>query len=127
MITCDIRSRQIADSPTRLTIEAHDKDFPVLSQSGDRVDFARVPSISSFSYYELRSLVINGTSGVLFLAKDPTSDMWSFDWSPDGRYVMYGVGDLNGNKACTILLLPLSAPPKSIPISGLSRSIPSAR
>jgi eukaryotic-like serine/threonine-protein kinase len=94
---------------TRLTFESFDKDIPTFSPSGDIIAFSVVPGALSRFYYEVRTMSISGLGTQQLVAKDSAFDIWPFDWSPDGRYLLCGTGTLRLSSltASVVTLIPM--------------------
>ncbi len=114
---------------TRLTFENYDKDVPTISPSGDMIAFSIVPGGLSNNFYEVRTMSISGLGKQQLVAKDSASDMWPFDWSPDGRYLLCGMGNLriSTTNASQVKLIPLVENAKEIKLFDGPGTIQSAR
>ncbi len=77
---------------TRITFDASANLLPVWSPDGDKVAFGSTRKKSVFNLYQRAS---NGTGQdeLLFESKDPNKLPW--DWSHDGRFIIFHVLDSN--------------------------------
>ncbi len=114
---------------TRLTFETFDKDIPSISPNGDIFAFAIVPGSLGNSLYEIRTMSMSGLGKEKLIAKDSAFDMWPFDWSPDGRYLLCGKGSLrlSTTSASAATLIPMVGNAKPIQLYGAPGTIGSAR
>ncbi len=117
------------DLRTRLTFENYDKDIPSISPSGEIIAFSIVPGGLANNYYEIRTMSISGLGKQQLVAKDSAFDMWAFDWSPDGRYLLCGTGTLrlSSLSASAVKLIPIVENAKQIRLIEIPGTIQSAR
>lgn len=114
---------------TRLTFENFDKDIPTISPSGNDIAFSFIPGTLGKNLYEVRTMPLNGVGKERLIAKDSVSDMWPFDWSPDGRYLLCGIGSLrlSVTTASAMTLIPIAGNTKQIRLFDGPGTIETAR
>lgn len=93
------------DIRTRLTFGNWDKDYPVLSPQGDQLAYSLDSGRQGTTYYAIHEFSIDGAVGDRVVAQDTAADLWPFDWSPDGQYLLCARGDLRAGIG-TLLLVP---------------------
>jgi Tol biopolymer transport system component len=115
------------DMRRRLTFSPEDEDNPILSPSGDRVAFSVLKGLAGLQRTEIHSLSISGTGEEERIAFDSTSDIWLFDWSADGQYLLCGAGNYSAEGASTITIRPIDNGSQVIPFLAGRDVVSSAR
>ena len=93
----------------RLTFDSEtDKGIPVWSPDGNRILFSTLRGgKAGLGIYAKASSGAGGEE--LLLASDrPDRETWATDWSRDGRFVLFGRGEMVNNSEGDIWVLPLS-------------------
>ena len=93
------------NTPSRFTFDPATETTPVWSPDGSRIAFASNRDGVSNLYQKLSSGA--GNDEALLKSAEPTLP---HDWSPDGRFILYGV--LSPNTSVDLRLLPLSGDQK---------------
>ncbi len=103
--------------------------IPSISPPCEIIAFSILPGGLANNYYEIRTMSISGLGKQQLVAKDSAFDMWAFDWSPDGRYLLCGTGTLrlSSLSASAVKLIPIVENAKQIRLIEIPGTIQSAR
>jgi eukaryotic-like serine/threonine-protein kinase len=115
------------DMRRRLTFSSADEDNPVLSPSGARVAFSTFSGDTGYQRIEIHSISVNGAGTEERVAYDSTSDIWSLDWSADGRYLLCGNGNFSAEGTSTITIRQIDSSSLVIPFLAGRELVSSAR
>jgi len=104
------------DLRTRLTFEAYDKTSPVLSPDGSLAAYSTSNNTpTSRANYKVCVIPTSGAGKPRTIAQDSVLDMWPFDWSMDGKYLLCATGIQNSFGANKVTIMPLDTKVAQIP------------
>lgn len=114
------------DMRRRLTFAADDEDCPIISPSGDRIIFSALDRLGQDKRSAIMQVAASGAGDRKIVAED-LRDVYPMDWSPDGKYLLCGIGNYSKNGSPGAFIFPLGNPEQQVRFIPERDQITSAR
>jgi Tol biopolymer transport system component len=99
---------RITGTRSRVTTNPEDETLPLWSRDGRDVLYAGRRADGRYRIFSARA---DGTGSETLVLEDPTRDVWPLALSPDGRWLVYGLGVASGTQHGSIEVMPMGGGP----------------